>query len=66
MKNKDIGTCLRYKNGIQIFRSKYKNQKDAQDELDKLLYIGVVNTSHIVYKCPECKLWHVGSKEWAK
>ena len=63
---KDVGTCLRQKGDIQINRSKFKTAKDAQEQYDKLLSIGVVKTTYVVYKCPECHLWHFGLKEWAE
>ena len=66
-KSKDVGTCLRYKGKQQIFRSKFKNPKDAQEQLDTLKNIGVVTDSaYEVYRCPECHQWHFGLKEWSK
>jgi hypothetical protein len=63
--NKDVGACLRYRGKEQIFRSKFRNAEDAQDRFDKYKKLGVVNPEFIVYKCPECKMWHFGKKEWA-
>jgi len=62
---KDVGTCLR-DNGDkpQIYRSKFKTPEDAQEQLDKLNSIGVVNPKYEVYKCPACGMWHFGLKEW--
>lgn len=62
--NKDVGTCLRYKGKEQIFRSKFKNAKDAQEQFEKLKRLGVTHNDYVVYKCPECGLWHFGKKEW--
>lgn len=62
---KDVGTCLRYRGKQQIFRSKFKTAQDAQEQLDKLRRINVVNPTYEVYKCPECHMWHFGLKEWA-
>ena len=64
-KCKDVGTCLRQKGEVQIYRSKFKNSKDAQDQLDMLNRLGVINPTYKVYKCPACTLWHFGLKEWA-
>jgi len=47
-------------------RSKFKTAKDAQNYFEKLLSIGVINPSYVVYKCPECHMWHVGLKEWSE
>jgi len=62
--SKDIGTCLRQIGKLQINRSKYKNAKDAQDKLDELLAIEVINKDYVVYKCPTCHTWHMGLKKW--
>ena len=64
--SKDVGTCLRYKDGKQIFRSKYKNYNDANNELKRLNGLQVINPSYVVYVCPECKMFHLGLKEWEK
>lgn len=63
---KDVGTCLRYKGKQAINRSKFRTATDAQKYLDNLLSIGVINPTYVVYKCPECHLWHVGLKEWSE
>jgi len=63
--NKDVGTCLRRKNGVTIYRSKYKTSQDAQEQLQSLLSIGVISPLCEVYKCPVCHMWHIGLKEWA-
>jgi len=65
IKYKDVGTCLRYKGKQRIFRSKFKTSLDAQEHLDMLKRLRVVNLLYEVYKCPECHLWHFGLKEWA-
>jgi len=65
MKDKDVGTCLRWKNGKQIFRSKYKKPSDAQGELETLQCLNVIDPLYKVYKCPVCHMWHMGDKEWA-
>ena len=63
---KDVGTCLRQKGEMQIYRSKFKNAKDAQDNLDMLKRLGVIDDpTYRVYKCPACSMWHFGLKEWA-
>jgi len=62
---RDVGTCLRYKGDEQIFRSKFKNAEDAQNQYNRLLNINVVDPTFEVYKCPECGMWHFGKKEWA-
>jgi hypothetical protein len=62
---KDAGTCFRTKNGERINRSKFKNAKDAQEQLNSLKHIGVVKKEYEVYKCPECNMWHIGLKEWS-
>ena len=38
----------------------------GQNYFEKLLSIGVINPSYVVYKCPECHMWHVGLKEWSE
>jgi len=65
-KNLEVGTCLRYIDGEQVFRSKFRTPEDAQEKYESLLYINVVNPNYIVYKCPECSSWHFGKKEWSK
>jgi len=62
--NKDIGACLRINGGQHVHRSKFKNDKDAQEELNKLLGLNVTNPLYEVYKCPICYNWHFGLKEW--
>ena len=61
---KDIGTCLRLSENKHINRSKYKNAKDAKEQLDILIGLEVINLSNVVYKCPICNSFHVGLKEW--
>lgn len=63
---KDIGTCLRDNGEKQIYRSKFKTSEDAQEQLDRLNRLGVINPNYEVYKCPDCRLWHFGLKEWSK
>ena len=62
----DVGTCLRFKGEAQIFRSKFKTESDATDEMNKLKSIGVTNPIYVTYKCPECSRWHFGLKEWGE
>jgi len=62
--SKDSGTCLRQYGTQQINRTKFKSQKTAQEELNKLLGLEVINKSYVVYLCPICKMWHLGLKEW--
>ena len=64
IKHKDVGTCLRYKGKQLIFRSKFKTSTDAQEHLDMLNRLRVINPAYEVYKCPICHLWHFGLKEW--
>lgn len=61
---KDTGVCLRIFRKEQITRSKFRNEKDAQEFLHSLRSINVVNLKYVTYKCPECHTWHIGLKEW--
>lgn len=64
VKRKESGTCLRYFDGTQVFRSKYKTEQDAQEALSRFLNLGVVKVSDSVYKCPKCKMFHFGNAKF--
>ena len=57
---KDCGICLRYKENKQILKSKYKSEKEANTALTGYRLLGVINKDHEVYKCPICKMYHLG------
>lgn len=61
----DIGTCSRQINKQQINRTKFKSEQSANEQFKKLLELNVINPNYIVYKCPVCKTWHIGKKEWS-
>ena len=57
------GVCVRQDGFNQINRTKYESEKVAKEQYEKLLVIGVVDPSYIIYKCPVCHMWHYGLKE---
>ena len=57
---KDCGICLRYKENKQILKSKYKSEKEANPALTGYRLLRVINDNHEVYKCPICKMYHLG------
>jgi len=63
---RDVGTCLRQVGSQQINRSKFRNEGDAQRQLDSLRILDVVNKNFVTYKCPACHMWHIGLKEWGE
>ena len=63
---KDAGTCSRQIGQLSIIRTKYKSKADADTEFNILVDLEVINKNYVVFKCPECHLWHFGSKEWEK
>jgi rubrerythrin len=61
----DLGTCSRQIGQQQVNRTKFKTEQSANEQFKKLLELDVINPSYIVYKCPVCKTWHIGKKEWS-
>lgn len=63
-----VGDCLRFTktSNKRVFKSKYKTPEDAKTAHYMLLSIGVANKNHKPYKCPVCKMWHIGSPEDAE
>jgi hypothetical protein len=65
MKTKESGSCSRQIGKKQINRTKYVTEQDATNAFNTMLDLQVINTSYVVYKCPACKHWHFGDKEWS-